>query len=102
MDLVGLVGGDVLVPRSDTSRLPLSEFLMPSWRIPLALWWVDACRNPDFHQGRGFGAEDALVQSSNGSSHEAPTLAVTLGDVAGIGPEITAKICCSTPICAMS
>ena len=31
-----------------------------------------------------------------------PTLALTLGDVAGIGPEITARPSCCTPSCTRS
>ena len=81
--------------RFDASALPLLRLSIRCSKVfPFGMleWGGMADGMPVFTKAGGFGAEDALVRVVRESQEMTkPVLAFTLGDVAGIGPEIAAK-----------
>ena len=85
----------------DAGGIALADEVMGG--VPLGTLTEAAAGLPIVTKAGGFGTEDVLfapcARSANGDSsndseqfRNLPLLAVTLGDVAGIGPEITAKM----------
>ena len=95
-DILGLIGGDgarETLAQLGASGIRIVDSLLEG--IPLGVVvGGQADGTPVFTKAGGFGAEDALWSDAC-ERHEGvtskPVLALTLGDVAGIGPEITAK-----------